>query len=238
MHEWWREERVVGGKGCVAWWLSCVHFCSVANIDGVPLIVGSRAWSNVAKVASFTAGWSRCGVPCLRMVVNVDLCSAISALGAGPLARDDELPHWIDATRSHAEKAVFAARVADMARHVANTASQMAIFRATALRRSVDAGSIPSQERPVRDPVPVAYPESLDMSMPPMAASQATLQVALSVAEGVRFLSQEGRTSKPPGGAPFRDFLFTTVCLDYIEANKFTSTLHHFIIHGGIWTQL
>eukprot|EP00933_Yihiella_yeosuensis_P050149 TRINITY_DN47910_c0_g1_i1.p1 TRINITY_DN47910_c0_g1~~TRINITY_DN47910_c0_g1_i1.p1 ORF type:complete len:147 (-),score=22.62 TRINITY_DN47910_c0_g1_i1:76-516(-) len=43
---------------------------------------------------------------------------------------DTELQHWIDSTRENAERAVIAARAADMAKHIATTASNMAISSA------------------------------------------------------------------------------------------------------------
>mmetsp|Transcript_10642 Transcript_10642/g.29488 ORF Transcript_10642/g.29488 Transcript_10642/m.29488 type:complete len:129 (-) Transcript_10642:89-475(-) len=44
-------------------------------------------------------------------------------IDVNPSVGDVELQHWIDTTRENAERAVIAARAADMAKHIADVAS-------------------------------------------------------------------------------------------------------------------
>mmetsp|Transcript_18597 Transcript_18597/g.38695 ORF Transcript_18597/g.38695 Transcript_18597/m.38695 type:complete len:263 (-) Transcript_18597:63-851(-) len=57
-----------------------------------------------------------------------------------PGVGDAELQHWIDVTQVNSERAVLAGRAADMARHIADTASKMAISSAGKLLLDKEAG--------------------------------------------------------------------------------------------------
>mmetsp|Transcript_25638 Transcript_25638/g.73717 ORF Transcript_25638/g.73717 Transcript_25638/m.73717 type:complete len:269 (-) Transcript_25638:21-827(-) len=57
-----------------------------------------------------------------------------------PGVGDAELQHWIDVTQVNSERAVIAGRAADMARHIADTASKMAISSAGKLLLDKEAG--------------------------------------------------------------------------------------------------
>eukprot|EP00419_Tripos_fusus_P047607 CAMPEP_0172821680 /NCGR_PEP_ID=MMETSP1075-20121228/16143_1 /TAXON_ID=2916 /ORGANISM="Ceratium fusus, Strain PA161109" /LENGTH=156 /DNA_ID=CAMNT_0013662571 /DNA_START=117 /DNA_END=584 /DNA_ORIENTATION=+ len=64
-------------------------------------------------------------------------------IDVNPSVGDAELQHWIDTTRENAERAVLAARAADMAKHIADKASQMAISRAGIMALNGTASALP-----------------------------------------------------------------------------------------------
>mmetsp|Transcript_10643 Transcript_10643/g.29490 ORF Transcript_10643/g.29490 Transcript_10643/m.29490 type:complete len:167 (-) Transcript_10643:89-589(-) len=113
-------------------------------------------------------------------------------IDVNPSVGDVELQHWIDTTRENAERAVIAARAADMAKHIADVASKMAITSSGKILFDKQAAP------PVPEP---AAPELTPATSPKVASSAVALAVAgigeLAVGLPLGYRSSSGTCCQP-----------------------------------------